>query len=324
MMRLGPLILVLFLIPILPSSTHAAADVNAQLYFYARLSGFDDRIPAFYTNEFVFNLRTQEPTNERFRIVLLFVSPNNASVTFDYEYESYRDTDSTQFLRTNKTAFFETEWKWHLFVCGGPFPWDSLCWYALVGSTLPVTTAYQPQIYNTQLVPLSWEISFPRLLPFESSDKSDNAGLVARGIQPSVFMNYMRPGRGYLNWYLVKMTFDRRYVDKLRLGFLFWIPSGGLLGTLLGASIIQLLARRRRNIFRLSLTQSLTLYLSSALFAFPFIFSIVQYAPRYTITIPEYLFYIDAGLAFFLTFTAILGEYKRKLVNATPKQGASS
>ncbi len=284
----------------------SSSQSNAQLYFYARLSGFDERIPALYTSTFVFNLRTTEPANESLRIVLLFASPTNTSETLPLEYVSFRETDGTQFLVTNDTAFYNGEWKWHLFRCGGPFPWDSLCWYVLLGSTSPVTTAYQPQVYNTELVPTKWTISLPTLVHLE---KPDNASLLEKGIQPKVFLDYLRPYRGYTNWYLAQMSFDRQDADKLRLGLLFWIPSGGLFGTLASASLIQYHARRRRIRFRLSLSQSLTLYLSSALFAFPFIISITQYAPPYAISEPEYLFYADAMLAFYLTIKAIYQEY---------------
>jgi hypothetical protein len=100
----------------------------------------------------------------------------------------------------------------------------------------------------------------------------------------------------------------------MRLGVLFWIPSGGLFVTLAGSTVLEEHSRRRKGHFRLSLSQSLTLYLTTALFAFPFMLSVIQYAPTYAVTEPEYLFYADALLAFFLTLRALYNEYRLKNV----------
>jgi hypothetical protein len=150
------------------STSQQGSQNNSLLYFNTTLSNLNDRIPSLSTNSFVFNLRTQQPSNEPFRIVLLFAHPLNISETMDLAYASHQEFDGTQFLETNDTEFYSHNWSWYLFKCGGPFPLDSLCWYMLVGSSLPFTPAYQPQVYNTEVTG-RWVISSPaiNLIPLD-------------------------------------------------------------------------------------------------------------------------------------------------------------
>lgn len=115
--------------------------------------------------------------------------------------------------------------------------------------------------------------------------------------------------KGTGNWYYFDTVFRRHQVDQTRFGSLFWVPSLGLFATIVGSWGVWGLGKRRKSDFHIRLAEGLTLYLASVLFAFPFILSITQYGPG-QITPPEWLFYIDAVLAFASALISLYLEYR--------------
>ena len=209
-------------------------------------------------------------------------------------------------------SFYGGPFLWHLFYTG-IFPNDQYHWPIVVGTDIPLTAAnpLQPLENFPYNFTSKWEIDVPRLVPLNGVPSNNTLGGLWPGFyyRPYCDITILNAMRGHANWYYFDTVFRRPPTDITRLGVLFWIPSGGLFATLLGSWLVYLWARVRKRKFRIRLAEGLTLYLTSALFAFPFILSITQYGPG-QITWAEELFYVDASLAFFSAIMSLVLEYR--------------
>jgi hypothetical protein len=280
----------------------SAEEAPVQVWFGCKLEKLDDRIPGLYTTSLVLSLFS--PTNQGFWGTLLFNSPTNRSQTLDLQIISALNGQIQEWSTKAPLAFYNQEFFWNLFH-KGVFPYDSFAWYMVVGLNasmggFEVTFGPNPPPDFSS----KWVLTGPTMSDLNNPSDAD---LVGMGIVPRIYQTYFR--QGLTHWYVIQMSFSRQQPDIIRFSGLFWVPAIGLFVIFLIAMILSgLLWRQQR---RLSLSNSLTLFLGSALFAFPFILSINQYAPPGEITLVEYLFYVDVILAFAGTGLALVAEYLR-------------
>jgi hypothetical protein len=285
----------------------SADEAPVQVWFGCKLERLDDRIPGLYTTSLVLSLFS--PTNQSFWGTLLFNSPANRSQTADLQIVSSFNGQIKVWNTQAPLAFYNQEFFWNLFH-EGVFPGDSFAWYMVVGLNASMggfEVSFGPE--PPPEFSSRWIVTGPTMS--DLNDPSD-AALVGMGIVPKIYQMYVR--QGLTHWYVIQMSFSRQQPDIIRFSGLFWVPAIGLFVIFLVAMILSgLLWRRHR---RLSLSNSLTLFLGSALFAFPFILSINQYAPPGEITPVEFLFYADVILAFIGTGLALVAEYLRPASDA--------
>lgn len=280
----------------------AADEAPIQVWFGCKLEKLDDRIPGLYTTSLVLSLFS--PTNQSFWGTLLFSSPTNRSQTVDLQIVSSYNGQIKVWNTQAPLAFYNHEFFWNLFH-QGVFPDDSFAWYMVVGLNTSMggfRTTFGPE--PPPDFSSKWAVTGPTMS--DLNNPSDTS-LVGMGILPKVYQTYVQ--QGLTHWYIIQMNFSRQQSDIIRFSGLFWVPAIGLFTLFMIAMVLSgLLWRRQR---RLSLSNSLTLFLGSALFAFPFILSINQYAPPGEVTPVEYLFYADVILAFIGTGWALVAEYLR-------------
>jgi hypothetical protein len=280
----------------------SADEASVQVWLGCKLEKLDDRIPGLYTTSLVLSLFS--PTNQSFWGTLLFNSPTNRSETVDLQIVSSFNGQIKVWNTQAPLAFNNQEFFWNLFH-QGVFPGDSFAWYMVVGLNTSMggfRTTFGPE--PPPELSSKWVVTGPNMA--ESNNPSD-ASLAGMGIVSRVYQSYVQ--RGLTHWYVIQMSFSRQQSDIIRFSGLFWVPAIGLFVIFMVAIVSSgLLWKKQR---RLSLSNSLTLFLGSALFAFPFILSINQYAPPGEITPVEYLFYADVILAFIGTGWALVAEYLR-------------
>ena len=126
-----------------------------------------------------------------------------------------------------------------------------------------------------------------------------NSTLHKLGINPIFFQ---RGSDDIIDFYLLTISLVRREADIFRLMWLSWIPSLGILCTLI-ASIPQLLARNPAVI---------NLYLTILVSIVALILALISYLPPYE-TLAENLFYADIGISLvFMTIATLVPKAKRK------------
>jgi hypothetical protein len=279
-----------------------ADEAPVQVWFGCKLEKLDDRIPGLYTTSLVLSLFS--PTNQSFWGTLLFNSPTNRSQTVDLQIVSSFNGQIKVWNTQAPLAFNNQEFYWNLFH-EGEFPWDSFVWYVVVG--LNETAGGFRMAFGPEPPPeisSKWIVTGPSMTDLGTPT---DAKLLGMGIVPRVYQTHVQ--QGLTHWYVIQMAFSRQQSDIIRFSGLFWVPAIGLFVVFMVAMVLSgLLWMRQR---RLSLSNSLTLFLGSALFAFPFILSINQYAPPGEITPVEFLFYADVILAFVGTGWALVAEYLR-------------
>lgn len=285
----------------------SADEAPVQVWFGCKLEKLDDRIPGLYTTSLVLSLFS--PTNQSFWGTLLFNSPTNRSQTADLQIVSSFNGQIKVWNTQAPFAFYNQEFFWNLFH-EDVFPGDSFAWYMVVG--LNASMGGFRMSFGPEPPPefsSKWVLTGPTMTEL---DNPSDANLVGMGIVPRVYQTYVQ--QGLAHWYVIQMSFSRQQSDIIRFSGLFWVPAIGLFVIFLVAMILSgLLWKRHR---QLSLSNSLTLFLGSALFAFPFVLSINQYAPPGEITHVELLFYVDVLLAFIATGWALVAEYLRPASDA--------
>jgi len=280
--------------------TVSADETPVQVWFGCKLEKLDDRIPGLYTTSLILSLFS--PTNQSFWGTLLFNSPTNRSQTTDLQIVSSFNGQIKVWNTQAPLAFYNHEFFWNLFH-EGEFPWDSFVWYVVVG--LNETAGGFRMTFGPEPPPefsSKWIVTGPTMTDLTNPT---DASLLGMGIVPRVYQTYVR--QGLTHWYVVQMAFSRQQADITRFTELFWLPAGGLLSVFVIAAVVSVLLWRRNR--RIGLSSALTLFLGSALFAFPFVLSINQYAPPGEITHVELLFYADVLLAFIGTGWALVAEY---------------
>lgn len=284
----------------------SADEAPVQVWLGCKLEKLDDRIPGLYTTSLVLSLFS--PTNQSFWGTLLFNSPTNRSQTVGLQIVSSFNGQIKVWNTQAPLAFNNQEFFWNLFH-EGVFPGDSFAWYMVVGlnasmGNFRMSSGPEPPPELSS----KWVVTGPTMA--ELNNPSD-ASLAGMGIVSKVYQSYVQ--RGLTHWYVIQMSFSRQQSDIIRFSGLFWVPAICLFLIFILALILSgLLGKRHR---RLSLSNSLTLFLGSALFAFPFVLSINQYAPPGEITHVELLFYVDVLLAFIATGWALVAEYLRPTNN---------
>lgn len=280
----------------------SADEAPVQVLFGSKLERLDDRIPGLYTTSLTLALFS--PTNQSFWGTLLFNSPTNRSQTAGLQIVSAFNGQIKVWNTQAPLAFYNQEFFWNLFH-KGEFPWDSFVWYMVVG--LNQTAGGFRMTFGPEPPPefsSKWVVTGPTMTDLTNAT---GASLLGMGIVPRDYQTYVQ--QGLTHWYVIQMAFSRQQADITRFTELFWLPAGGLLSVFVIALAVSVLLWRRNR--RIGLSSALTLFLGSALFAFPFVLSINQYAPPGEITHVELLFYVDVLLAFIGTGWALVAEYLR-------------
>jgi hypothetical protein len=284
----------------------SADEAPVEVWFGCKLEKLDDRIPGLYTTSLGLSLFS--PTNQSFWGTLLFNSPTNRSQTADLQIVSSFNGQIKVWNTQAPLAFYNQEFFWNLFH-EGEFPWDSFVWYMVVG--LNQTAGGFRMTFGPEPPPQfssKWVVTGATMTDLGIPT---DTRLLGMGIIPKVYQTYVQ--QGLTHWYVIQMAFSRQQADITRFTELFWLPAGGLLSVFIIAAVVSVLLWRRNR--RIGLSSTLTLFLGSALFAFPFVLSINQYAPPGEITHVELLFYVDVLLAFIATGCALVANYLRPTSN---------
>ena len=289
--------------------------VNVSL-FYADIGQIDDRVPSMTTNQFIIYMLSN--SKEHFRVGLLLPNGENKSET-DYWYDwSHNENSSglvSQQWNDSTFSWWNEKTVWNLYSYG-VFPNDTFVWPMLIGSNRNLTAWSEPVQLTGNFptnITTKWVMGYPYLIPFSNLDNATLSKL-----WPTFdWKQYLMAVNGGIKiWDFIAIRFSREPADIIRFTALFWVPSAGLLGVYFTTWVLcPLISRPKRTKFRVNRSDGLLIYLSSALFAIPFIATINQYAPPFQISLVEILLYVDAGLGFLsaialLLRDALLGEHQ--------------
>jgi hypothetical protein len=284
-----------------PCAAQGVSNATTEIEFYISLEKLNDRIPALYTSSLTLTL--YNPYNESFTGALLYQSPAKRSQVEGTGIQSSPNPEIPVWSSGSKPplAFYNHEFTWALST-EGEFPNDSLTWAIVIGLSSPLDISQNTRL-NLEPTDGLAEISSKWIVgPPEISALVDPAKFWRQqGVSEKI-------GDSYANWYVLEVTFTRQGADITRFTLLYWLPALGLFLVFVTTGIATIVARRRTNRSPISLGNALTLFLGSAFFAFPFVLTIGQYAPPRQVTLVEYLFYLDLGLAFAGTVVGVVAH----------------
>jgi hypothetical protein len=280
----------------LPAVTSAEASVV--LLFGYNLESLDDRIPGLYTTSIFLEL--YNPTNLNFWGVLLYPDPLYPNLTFNDPIFSNSQTKSwihPQSGISNQRSFWPLQ-------SNGDFPNDRFDWNLVIALNVTIGDLRLPVSYVPPDVDAKWVIIGPEITKISERALADpHVATIVNRLYDSMLK------QGLTDWYVLHVAFSRHPADIERFSYLFLLPAYGLLVLFVTATVVSILLWRKGS--PLSLGIALSLFLGSALFSFPFVLSINQYAPPSQPTWVEKIFYFDILLALAGTGVTLVSQYFR-------------